>query len=339
MAITHPVVSLWSPHPGLFRVGGALAGEARGKPIIMPMAFGHAYIEYTPLMSGVSAMARRLTLTRSGVAPLGGAEGRGVAIVEWPGMIEVEFRPEIVREESDTIASEQWLDLTASVERSGGGAYLLMRNAGGQLAHELPDSARDVKITRMGGENERLLVRGVCEGGEFATIASMTEEGVRMVFSASATAIQPLAGGGLRVLEGLGDTVGHIRVTTYLPDDEKFTAGETEYLWENGAPHWPRTPEAAAEALTQAILLGLDSEAEGYLSAGARSLPALREMLKPYHLCLKPRYAMPQEVPAVHVLRLVGANHARVDRIAYEAQHHVGTQGEYAITEMRLLDD
>lgn len=138
-----------------------------------------------------------------------------------------------------------------------------------------------------------------------------------------------LSDGVLCRMEPLGDTVGHAFLHGAPPSHG------TEIVWENGAPHWPQTPEDTALAAAEAVALGLWDEARGYMTPGALARDCLSQ-LSGYDGCLKMKYCAP-ESSAVGLVRVLGARCAQVVRADFRASAMGGAQGTWRLDDISVV--
>ena len=142
-----------------------------------------------------------------------------------------------------------------------------------------------------------------------------------------------LADGTTRLVEPLGDTVGHARLCGWRPTEIGWEEMTPEIVWAEDAPHWPQTPEDTALALAEAALLNLAEEARGYLTPSAAARGVL-SALSGFDGCLPMKYPLPDGRACVGMLELLGAQMARVTPRYYRAVAMGGGQGPWRIDDI-----
>lgn len=151
------------------------------------------------------------------------------------------------------------------------------------------------------------------------------------------TALDPAAvamdDGSMRLIEPLGDTVGHARLTVFQPNGGAWVSAHTEILWAAGAPRWPTSPDETALAAIEAALLGLTEEASGYMAPGAAGQ---LDQLDLTHVigCTPLKHPDALGRTAVGLVRLVHGHLARVVPLYYAVAAIGGTQGTWRIRDL-----
>lgn len=318
-----PTLVLTAPHPGILYINGSFAGEIGSDAALMrPVAGrGPVYLDYRPLSCACGGMARRLVF--SGGAPIAeSADSAGnMEIVIWPGgVVEIELLP-----------PEQ-----ATPPRSismAGHSFLLDGNelrCDGRMIGRLPEGASLPECSIL---PEGAVLSGSFPGGRYllACDAGFTRQ--TGFLQAQQLEIEP--DGRIRAIAASGDLVGHARLENWRLSHDGLMLISSENVWAHGAPHWPQTPAETARAAMEALLAGLDAEAEGYLSPSLRSYSGMHTLKELGDLCVEMKYTPPDPRPCVGMLQLEGEHLARVRPLYYRASAAGGPQGPWQIEDFQ----
>lgn len=318
-----PTLVLSAPQPGILYINGRFAGEISNDfPLIRPVGGrGAVYLDYRPLHPGSRSMARKLVF--SGGAPMAESveEAANLSVVAWPGgTVEIELTPP--REEMPT----QRCSLA-------GHELSLRENAlycDGQLLCTLPEGASLPEILPAGGN----LLSGSCSAGRY--LLMLSGDWSRLMGLLQAQQLDAEASGHIRALVSRNDLVGHAALESWRATPEGLALLSSESVWEHGSPRWPRTPPETARAAVEALLAGLNSEAEGYLAPALRNQFQPGEILARCDLCVEMKYAAPDPRPCVGLLQLQGGQFARVQPLYYRASPSGGAQGPWQLDALEL---
>ncbi|MEG0986306.1 MAG: hypothetical protein RSD95_10205 [Clostridia bacterium] len=141
--------------------------------------------------------------------------------------------------------------------------------------------------------------------------------------------------GAVRTFELLNDTVGHAQLSIWREQDGAWTCVHREILWAQGAPAWPDTPDKTAMAALEAALLGLNDEAAGYLTGSVKAQDALWQAARDAKGCVPMKFGALGR-SAVGVVRVLGAQLARVDALYYRAIATGGAQGTWRLDDISM---
>lgn len=314
-----PTLVITAPVPGLIHINGRLAGEtAADSPLFAPVApCGPVYLEFAPLESGYLPMARRIVL--SGGAPMPESVTDGLFAILWPQSVsELELAPESVEEERIEALGQEGriiLGRRPRVELNGRSYALPSGAQTPQLSH----LSSGMALTGLAGDEQYLLL--------------LSPDGSRQTGLLRAGQIEFESQELVRTVDRRDDIAGHGFLARWHLTDAGPVLLSNEWIWTDGAPRKPASPEEAARAALEAALLNRLDEAEGYLS------PSLRERFSPDaigqlgSLCLPMRYGMPGGRPCVGLLHLEKSNCARVLPVYYRADQF---SGDWLLTELSI---
>lgn len=319
-----PMLIFSANHPGILYLNGKFAGEFSSEtPLMRPVANrGAVYLEYRPLTRGVQSMARKLVFS-GGIPMLESVEeADGVNVLIWPGgAVEIELTPETI----GTIPQHIQL---------GGHDFLPDGNrllCDGRLISVLPD---DAEIPELHFLSEGTALIGRCAAGKYL-ITTDTQLQTQTGFLC-AHQIELESDGRIRAIASAEDLVGHATLELWRLTAAGLTLISSEPAWINGAPRWPQTPEETARAAVEAILVGLDSEAERYLAPGFQRLAPLSLLRERCDLCLEMKYAPPQARPCVGLLHLEGSRMGRISPLYFQAVPSSNLQGAYLLEKLEF---
>ena len=319
-----PTLILSAVHPGILYINGHFSGEiGEDTPLMRPVCSrGPVYLDYRPLTDAYRSMARKLVL--SGGIPMTASveEADGLNVILWPGgAVEIEFAPQIAA------SSAQSFQL-------GGHSFILDKEnlhltCDGQHLCTLPKGAGlpELLTTQSG-----TILTGSCAGGKY--LLSMDSAFQRQTGFLRAGQMDIDADGRIRAVVDPSDLVGHTVLETWKLTPEGLMLLSSEPTWANGAPRWPKTPEETARAAVEAVLAGLDAEAERYLSPALRNRAPLSNIRDRCDLCVEMKYASPSSRPCVGLLKLEGDRMGRVVPLYFRTSPSGGPQSPYLIEEL-----
>ena len=196
----------------------------------------------------------------------------------------------------------------------------------------LPQGALPPCLIRPGGVPA--LTGGLEGGGSYlATLAPDLSAPTGLL---TADHIDFVSGDMLNAIVSLDDGVGHGRLEQWLVDAGGLHLASSEPVWSAGAPHWPETAEATMRAAVEAVLAGLNGEAEGYLSPGLAASRPLDAIAGICDVCAPMKYAPPDPRPCVALIKGEGPCLARARPLYYSAEPSGGRQGPWQITSLGL---
>lgn len=316
-----PTLALSASHPGILYLNGGFAGEISPEtPLMRPVAArGAVYLDYRPLSGAHRSMARKLVF--SGGTPLSDSaeEAENLNIILWPGGVtEIEFSPESSHTSSRhfQLAGHDFsLDgETSSLECDGRRICTLPEGAEIPELQLLPTCAALI---------------GSCTGGKY--LLSMDTAFRNQTGFLHAVQLDMEGDGRIRAIASPSDLVGHATLESWRLTPDGLMLLSSEPVWLSGAPRWPQTPEETVQAAVEAALVGLDSEAERYLSPSLRNHMPLAGMRERCDLCLEMKYAPPSSRPCIGLLKLEGAHMGRVSPLYFRTSPSGGPQGPYQI--------
>ena len=315
-----PTLVLSAPHPGILYINGRFAGEiSNADPLYRPVSSrGAVYLDYRPLSGDCESLARKLVF--SGGEPMAQSveEAGDLNVVIWPGgTVEIELTPA----------------LRASPKRFEAGGHDFTLDQGrllrdGKLLATLPPDAEIPDFQRIG---MCAVFTGSAESGRYLLALNEDFSAQRGFLQARQLDLQP--DGRIRALAEAGDIVGHATLENWQLTNDGLLLLSSESAWAYGTPRWPDTPARTARAAVEALLLNLDSEAEGYLSPTLRAGCDFSALRASCDLCVEMKYAPPDSRPCVGLLQLQGDRLARVRPLYYRAIASGGVQGPWWIDE------
>lgn len=302
-----PVAVVTCPTEGIVSVNGRFFGECGpDAPVLLPVGPNATlYIEIRPFGSQRRGCVHRLRFS-GGVPAI--SEDPGVYLLRWPGNIfEIQLTPPpaFVPESEFTMLDGIPVALLQGIRP-------MLRVAGQALA--LPDGAElpHGRVVTDAGDAYPGRFR------ERAYLALFARKDGRPLDLLCADQIEP-EGDGFRCFTDLRDTVGHRRSDVFLPTENGFRLLETEFVWTDGHPRRPKDAQEIALAMLEAAFLGLNGEAQAFLSPYAVPGVPLRQLIRPYTGCLPLRYAPTDGLPSVGLVRRDSARSATVHRLTYRA--------------------
>lgn len=320
-----PTLVLSASHPGILYLNGRFAGElSQERPLLRPVgAQGAVYLDYRPLSNACAPMARRLVF--SGGAPMAesAGEAENLSIVLWPGgAVEIELSP------PSSAAQPHHMQLA-------GHSLLLSEDmrlcCDGRTLATLPAGAELPELRK--GQSGAALTGRCADGRYLLTVDA--DFRVQTGFL-QAQQLEFESDGRIRAVAAPPDLVGHATLETWRLTPDGLMLISSEPAWADGAPRWPQTPQDTARAAVEALLAGLDAEADSYLAPALRVRAPLDGLRDACDLCVEMKYAPPQARPCVGLLRLEGENLARVRPLYYHAVPSGGPQGPYQIDALEL---
>jgi len=138
-------------------------------------------------------------------------------------------------------------------------------------------------------------------------------------------------GSRVSALTQLNDTAGHIRKDSYAISDGIPELIESEILRDPNTSQRPTDAENTALALTEALMLGLETEADEYLS-GSLSATDCAQYIKGASTAVPMKYCLPGAVPAIGLVNRSAANIAMVQPLYYRA--HREPDGRWLLTSL-----
>lgn len=315
-----PVAVISCRTPGIVYLNGRFAGEcAQDAPLIVPVSpRGPLYIEHRPLARGFASQAHRVAF--AGGALIAESAQEGIFAVKWPGNVaELELAAAPYARAESAFASMDGLPV--AILR---GEATILRIAGRELP--LPEDAALPDARAQLGEDPCFLG----SVGALRYLACFSADEFMPMGAVVADNIE-IEDGRVRALISLRDIVGHARIEVWEPRDGRLELADAEYAWANGTPLWPRTAADTARAALEAAILGLDAEAEGYLSPPLRDRNLLATCTAGFDSCVPLKYALPHSRPAVGLLRRETARCALVSPVFYTATPMGSTQGPWAL--------
>lgn len=318
-----PTLVLSAPHPGILYINGRFAGEISNEdPLYRPVSSrGAVYLDYHPLSDACAGMARKLVF--SGGEPLPGSveDAQNLNVVIWcGGTIEIELTPP---EHGKAQRFE-----------AGGHMYTLEENIlyrNQMQICTLPEGARIPQHRRIGAWD---LFCGDHGGGQYLLVLDGDSHVQRGFLQAQQ--IEADASGQIRAILSREDLAGHAMLENWQLAEDGLKLISSERSWIHGAPHRPNSPAEAVRICMDALLAGLDEEAEAYLSPTLRmqlNRDALREACD---LCVPMKYAPPDIRPCVGLLQLLGDRLARVRPLYYRAVSSDENPESWRIEELEL---
>jgi hypothetical protein len=314
------VAAITAPVRGIVYINGRFAGECGpDSPLLMPVSPQCTlYGELRPLDPRYLPCACALKISGGQLAAESVEDG--VYSVIWPGgVIEIEFAPRTAfRPESEFSSLDG-----APVAILRGEASLL-RVAGNSIALPAGASLPDRRISA-GCE---IFLGDSGEGRYMACFATGSFQPLDVIL---AERIEIDENAHVRTLADLKDVVGHMRIESWeiTPDGPRLAS--SEFAWAQGAPQWPRDAADAARAACEAAILGLNAEAEAYITAQLRGTGVLSRICSGAEACVPLNYAPPDARRAVGLLRRESPRCGRVDPVYYNAFPDGGVQGPWVV--------
>ncbi len=320
------VLVIQSSAAGAVYLSGRMAGEVdEDHPLSMPVSpFGALLIELRPFARGLLPLSVRLPLSH-GVPILPGPDPRLCAAL-WPGgTIELELLPESVPDPTPRFLAQEGDTRLFYFDKPA----LRCESPASVSVHPLPEGALKPSVTLI--DQGILLIGERMTGDQYAVVLS--PDGSQALLSVTGRSVSPLNGSTIRLLRPCGDSVGHAALETwaYAPSGWQLTASEP--MWEQGAPHWPMTPEATALAAAEAAQMGLTAEAAACFAPTCRH----EELLAPireYDGCTPLRHPLPGGETAVGLMKLKD-NVLHIVPLVYSAIPG-GPRGGYQLTQFEI---
>ena len=318
-----PVLILKSPTPGLLLINGHAACEIDGAASLPVSNTGDVFLSFTPY-GDYLPLAFRLSF-------LGGdlvMKDYPFQVTLWPDNIaEIDLAPRAL----DLALPGRLVDEL----RSGGIIFSLIRQNGFTLLIESEDN--DQILCRLNmpdaqtGSLRELNMSGQevvgalmdCKGGQRLLLFEKDSGGKpQIVADVSGDSIRFDDGGAvIRTAKSLGDEAGHSEVCVYERRSGGYERVSREYPPEDGELNTRKTARSYALAFTQALALGLESEALSYVSPKYLDEVGIYEMrmfLGAYSAVEDARYCPGMQVEAGETaLALITytAQNARVARV------------------------
>ncbi|MBQ8110328.1 MAG: hypothetical protein IJ124_09250 [Clostridia bacterium] len=315
-----PTIICTAPVPGMVYVNGRFAGEARAEaPLCLPVSpSGPVYLEYRPLSGDGRPIARRIVLSNG--APLADslAQAQGLACVAWPGgALEVECLPQRSASEAFMLEGLPCVLLRDEATR--------LRLNGLELA--LPEGAGRPALIRLPGA--AALLGGVEGGGQY--LAALKPDLSEAAGLLVADRIDFAGGGMVHASVSLGDSVGHGRLEQWLLDANGLNRVSASPVWAQGAPRWPDTAEGTLIAAVEAVLAGLNEEADGYMRPSLAAEAPLDAVGEICDACVPMRYGSCGPLPCAGLLRVENDHLATVSPLYCRVEPSAGAQGPWQL--------
>lgn len=322
-----PMLVLSAAQPGILYINGRFAGElSPDAPLLRPAAaHGALLLDYRPMEDSCRPMVRRLVF--SGGKPLIESieAASGVNCVIWPGgIVEIELAPQTYFPTRQTF--------------SLGGLSFLLEDAGEPRLscanRELCSLPAGSQIPQLHSLRDGLALLGCCAQGMYLVTTDAGLQGVTGCLHAKEIEIQE--DGRIRSLIAPGDIVGHAAREEWQLTPGGLQMLSRAFVWEDGMPRWPQTPEETAIAAVEAAMAGLDEEAEGYLLPGLRERNPLPVIAGCCDLCVPMKYAPPQATPSIGLLKLEGGSFAQVTPLHFRAVAVAGKPFPFLLEALEL---
>ena len=327
-----PVLIVQCAQAGLLYVNGQFCGELT-EPLMLPVRpEGRVYLEFRPLTGQAFPLAAALELSQGALLPpLPGT----VYALQWPDrVIDVELRP--VPLPTADAPREPLSSLTLNKirffhQRIGNEEVICTRN--GPL-FAVPLGTRGLRALPLSAEAALLL--GEYPGGASAWLLN-TADPQRPALADHVHGRQLALegeGGALRTLSYANDAVGHALLAVYRPRDGRLTALSREHAWMPGGPRWPQSGPETLRAYLDALRIGVEKEAAGYLTPAANAMVAAAP-LPAFHTVVElPRPALGQpadQLPALGLLEARAANFGTVHSVFARAVPSEHAQGRFLL--------
>lgn len=304
-----PTLAVNAAQPGILYINGHFAGEVcPDVPLIRPVGSrGALYLDYRPLSNTHLPVTRKLVFSGGKPLPDSVEEAENLNVILWPGHIaEVEILP-------------QAANLPQQAFHLNGRSFILDRKTmhlmlDGRRLTTLPEGA---EIPELHVLPSGIILTGSCAGGKY--LLSMDSGFQTQTGFLTATRLDIEADGQIRAVTSSSDFAGHAVLENWRLTPEGLMLISSESAWANGVPHLPQSPKETARAAVEAVLAGLDSEAERYLSPALRNQMPLRGIRDKCDLCVEMKYAPPGARPCVGLLRLEGERLGCVSPLYFQA--------------------
>ncbi len=321
-----PILTV-SGTPGLVYLNGRFCGET-GAAALPITPDGTQYLEMRPFDPGARGAVLRLTMENG---RLTSALPSDVFGVEWPGgWIALEMRGS-----APGVDETYEPELLAQLDMPGG-RYLLVQE--GSSASFGRDADESIPLPAYGIAGAVLrplpyaglcIAEGSCAGGRFAAVFR-AQDAPELVEAAIGVSARVDGQGIIEVLEAEGDLVGHGTMRTIAPDAQgRYSPRSEETVWADGGPRWPQSPLDTARAWLEALRLGLQDEAAGYLLRPERAVSVSNTAGV---------FDSVADLPAdgkggvrLGVLSMEGPNLARVKALSFSIAQQPGPQGPFKI--------
>lgn len=322
-----PTLIISASISGILYLNGHFAGEIDPDvPLVRPVGSrGALYLDFRPFTNDCLSMTRRLVF--SGGAPLAESveNSENLNLILWPNAIaELELTPER-RSSSPTHFQLAGRNFTLDSER-------LELSCDGQRLTTLPEGAVQPEYHPL---STGAAFIGRCLNGKYMFTTDAALQARTGFLLARELDIE--SDERIRAVTALDDLVGHATLETWRLTPNGLTLLSSEPAWANGAPRWPVTPAETARAAVEAVLAGLDAEAEGYLTPALRSQFPLASFRESCDLCVDMKYAPPDPRPCVGLLKLEGARMARVSPLYFHVLPTGGPQGPWQLERIERI--
>lgn len=327
------ILVLQSASAGVVYLNGRMLGELdAAHTLSLPVCpTGVLIVEMHPFEPDLLPLALRFTLSH-GMPILPKINDERFAAALWCGsVLEVELIPQRLPSADDESFLFEYSGIRFFL-REGTKRELLCETPAGSFLHPLPDGAQTPALTPL--ENA-LLLSGRTADEEYALLLS--GDAARSLLSLEGHSLTLLDGGrALRILRAAGDSVGHAQLETWSPTEHGWKISQSEPMWLDGTPHYPKTPEETAVAAAQAAQLGLMHDAQSYFAPMCCSTEIL-ERIRQYDGCIPLKYPAPDGENAVGLMKMEGGL-LKITPLRYRASAG-GARGTWQLTGLELVEN
>lgn len=314
-----PTLVITAPIPGMVFINGRFLGECSpDAPLYAPTApFGALYLEYHPLESGWSNVARKLVM--SGGRPLTDHLPNDLYLILWPDSItEIEISPSFLSER----AMESIMLGPFSCKYFPGKQPVLEI---GTCLCPLPENASKPEFRSC---DACTLLTGQTDSDRY--LLTFTADASKQTGLLRADRFEWESSDVIRMITYEHDALDHALAQRWQLTSDGPQLLSEERICANGSPRQPATPEETALVCTEALLRKDFSEAERFLAPSLRSqLPLLSESDS---ACLPLKYALPSEQSCIGLLSMINEQCAVVHPLRYHADRQ---NGQWLLTELQ----
>lgn len=314
-----PTLVITAPIPGMVFINGRFLGECSpDAPLYAPTApFGALYLEYHPLESEWSTVARKLVM--SGGRPLTDRPPNDLYLILWPDHItEIEISPVFFAKS----AMESLMLGPFSCKFFAEKQPVLEI---GTCLCTLPENASKPEFRSC---DACMLLIGETDCDRY--LVTLTANASKQTGLIRADSFEWESSDRVRAITYEHDTLEHALAQCWQLTSEGPQLLSTERVWANGSPRQPTTPEKTALVCAEALLRKDFSEAERFLAPSLRSqLPLLSESDS---ACLPLKYALPSGQNCIGILSMINDRCAEVHPLRYHADWQ---NGQWLLTELQ----